>query len=164
MDRDDGNDDGGDDIVVYTVSEILITGLKAVNYTDKRINAVKQAPTTSKTNIQRFKNHYGVKPLIVAQLFEDLQITKLETAKLTVREGGKDLYHIFESLHFLRCYKTESNRESTFDVSPKTIRQRAWVLLEKIALLKHEKIIFPKEFGNDIWLGPLCGWRPFRNK
>ena len=60
-------------VLVFIVSEILLMGFKEVNFTDKRVNQVKGDPTISTTNIQRFNDHYGCSPDVVAALWEDLQ-------------------------------------------------------------------------------------------
>jgi len=58
------------------------------------------------------------------------------------------------SLHFLYRYPTELEREAIFDKSPKTIREWTWYYIEKIQALKAEKVVWPENFGTDIWV--LC--------
>ena len=149
---------GDNNTVIFTAAEILLMGLKAVNFTDKRVNRVKGDPNSSATNFKRFKNHYGVSHVVVAALWEDLQLTDIPQARWNVKKKGlKVVGELFESLHFLKAYKTESNRESTFDTSPKTLRERCWAVLRKIQALKEDKIVFPDDFGDDIWIMTVDG-------
>jgi hypothetical protein len=74
---DDINDDDELDphIVVFTAEEIMRHGLLLVNYSRKRIKKAK-----TKRNIERFKGHFGSKPAVIAQIWEDLQTTQVEAA------------------------------------------------------------------------------------
>lgn len=146
----------GDNIFVLTAAEILLLGLKQVNFTDERVNRVQGNPSTSKTNIDRFKGHFGCNHVVVAALWEDLQVTDLPQAKWKVKDAD-NIMHLFEALHFLKSYKTELNRESTFDFSPKTLRKHCWAVLAKIQALKSEQIVFPEDFGDDVWIMTVDG-------
>ena len=70
--------------VVLTVTEVLFLGLKEVNYTEERVNRVKGDSASSPTNLKRFKDHFGVKPVVVAALWEDLQETNNPEARWIV--------------------------------------------------------------------------------
>ena len=70
-----------DNAVVLTADKVLIMGLQQV-FTDKRINRVKGDATSSSTNHRRFKDHYGVSPVVVAALFEDLQEAEIPGCRL----------------------------------------------------------------------------------
>jgi hypothetical protein len=52
-----------EDEVVFTVQEVLRTGLSILHYTKKKIRRAKRA-----TNLDRFKGHYGVLPVVVCEL------------------------------------------------------------------------------------------------
>lgn len=145
-----------DSTIVLTAAEILLLGLKEVNFTDKRVNRVKGNPATSKTNVERFNSHYGCNHVVAAAIWEDLQVTDIPGARWDVKHK-KEVSLLFESLHFLKVYKTEANRESTFDKSPKTLRAQCWKILAKIQSLKHDKIVFPDDFGSDVWIMTVDG-------
>lgn len=152
---DDINDDG---TVVLTAAEVLLMGLKEVNFTEKRINRVKGEATSSTTNFKRFRDHFGVSHVVVAALWETLQESNIPTARWDVTEKG-EIEGLFEALHFLKAYKTESNCESTFDKNPKTLRANCWSILCKIQALKEEVIVFPDDLANstDVWIMTVDG-------
>ena len=136
-----------------------MTGLKLV-YSQERIFRVWGNAVTSKTNVQRFKDHYGVNPVIAAQVWRDLQTTTINRARLRVLK----LDNFLETLHFLFWYKREVEREATFDSSRKTIQKWALYYAMKIQALKETKIVLPtsEEFGNDVLVlsvdGTHCLW------
>ncbi len=67
-DLSDSDSSLGEDEVVFTVQELLRTGLSILHYTKKKIRRAKRA-----TNLDRFKGHYGVLPVVVCELIQDLQ-------------------------------------------------------------------------------------------
>jgi hypothetical protein len=132
----DSDDECGETFIIYTACEILLQGLD-IFFTKEISNRVAGDPLSSETNTQRFKDHYGCNSLVVAQIWEDLQITENSEARLIAEPN--DIRTLLESLHFLYRYKTEFNQESTFDKSPKTFRKKAWDLLEKFKPSKWRK-------------------------
>lgn len=124
-------------------------------YSEERIIRVHGDPGESKTNVQRFKDHYGANPVVVATIWEDLQTTNIPRARITVLKFEAFL----EALNFLYRYKRESEREAQFDKSPKTIRKWSWYYLMKVQALKASKIVFPsiEELGNDVWIMTVDG-------
>jgi hypothetical protein len=67
-DLSDSDSSLGEDGVVFTVQEVIRTGLSILHYTKKKIRKAKRA-----TNLVRFKGHYGVLPVVVCELIQDLQ-------------------------------------------------------------------------------------------
>lgn len=132
--------------VILTPDEVMITGLSLVNYSVGRINRVK----TKSTNTRRFKTHFGCNQYVAAAIFEDLQITQIDEARLD--DHKISIHYFLQSLHFLYVYDTELRREPLFDQLPKILREWTWYYVEKIQALKHEKIVFPADFGSDIWI------------
>ena len=141
-----------DDLIAPTVTltarEVLGIGLKLVNYTDGRINRVKN----KNSNMSRFASHFGCSPFVANQIFEDLQITNTPEARLD--EKKISIEHFLQALHFLCICEVESRREPMFDRSPKTMREWVWHYVKKIQALKTEKIVFPDAefFGSDVWI------------
>lgn len=131
--------------VLLTPQEVLQAGLKLVRFTEGRIG---RAGAT--TNSTRFKRHYGCNQIVAAQLFEDLQITSIDEARLD--DGKISITYFLQALNFLKVYETEDRREGLFDLSPKTMRDWQWYYVKKIQALKGEKIVFPEDFGSDIWI------------
>lgn len=150
--NDNASDTSEPPLVILTAKEILVEGLKLVNFTEARIRRVKN----KETNITRFKSHYGCNPVVCAQIFEDLQTTRLDEARIAANKTN--IHYFLAALHFLKVYETEERREPIFDRSPKTMREWVWYFVRKIQALKHEKIVFPESFPvgpsgkADIWI------------
>lgn len=71
-------DDSEDNVkAIVTTNEFLELGL-SIWYTQDRIRTFR----THETRISRFKEYYGVRPRLCADLFEDLQRTKIEEARI----------------------------------------------------------------------------------
>lgn len=132
--------------LVVTPGEMLKEGLALVRYTQGRL-----ARAGAPTNIQRFKDHYGCRPSVAAQVFEDLQVTDVAEARLDANKIS--LFYFLQSMHFLYTYDTEHRREPIFDRSPKTMREWVWYYVRKIQALKVIKIVWPDHFpDDDIWI------------
>ena len=122
-------------------------GLKLVHFTEARINRVKKWST----NIQRFKDHYGCNPSVAAQIFEDLQMTEVDEARLG--KNKININYFLSTLYFLKVYETEKRREPVFDRSPKAMRGWVWYYVRKIQALKAVKIVWPDNFpATDVWV------------
>ena len=85
--------------VTLTANEVLLTGLKLVNFMDGHITRVKN----KSTNVQRFVDHFGCNPFIAAQIFEDLQTSNAEAARLDDNKINRKCF--LQALHFLRVYE-----------------------------------------------------------
>jgi len=137
--------------VVLTALEILHIGLRLVNFTCERINRIAEDSTT---NADRFRKHCGVDHFVAAQMFEDLQITEIEEARLDENKISIKCYLI--AMHFVKVYDVEGRREPIFDLSPKTMREWVWHCVEKIQNLKHEKIVWPDDcLADDVWIASV---------
>ena len=77
--------------VVLTAMEILHVGLRLVNFSYARINRIAE---DSRTNVVRFTKHYGVDHFVAAQMFEDLQVTDIEEARLDETKTSIKYYSI----------------------------------------------------------------------
>lgn len=134
---------------VFTADEILWKGLLLVNYSWKRIRRAKK-----KRNIHRFKGHFGSKPIVVAQIWEDLLRTEVRGARLHPEDANLDRFLM--AMHHLKRYPTELEREPIFDIDPMQGRDWVWFFLEKVQALKAEKVYWP-DFGDDIWIITVDG-------
>jgi hypothetical protein len=140
-----------EDEVVFTEQEVLRTGLSILHYTKKKIRRAKRA-----TNLDRFKGHYGVLPVVVCELIQDLQ-TEL-TGKLYIPRKKMVLQFLLMALHHLKRYPTELEREPLFDISFSQGRLWIWYFIERIRALKQLKIRWPDDgFGDDIWVLTVDG-------
>ena len=107
-DDDEQHDNG---LLVYTAREILKNGLHLVGYSkERRIRRAKK-----KTNIDRFRSHFGSNPNVLAEILEDLQMTDVEEAQVPAEE--LNINHFLMAMHQLKRYPTEIEREAMFDIS-----------------------------------------------
>mgnify|MGYP000072153520 CR=1 FL=1 len=144
---------------MVSYNAILLQGLRLVAYTDDRINRVKGNPAVSATNKRRFKAHFGADPVVLLKIWNDLHTTANLPAGHDPSDANKLLSAkgLLQAMHFLKSYKTELEREALFDESPKAIRNDCWYHLERLQALKADKIAFPDDFGDDIWIMTVDG-------
>ena len=64
-------------LVILTADQILRTGLLVVGFSDRRIQNVERAKS-----LERFRTAYGSKPIVYAQIWEDLQTTEIPEARI----------------------------------------------------------------------------------
>ena len=91
---------------VYSPKEVLEKGLRLM-YSEKRVLRVTGSAYSSKTNLQRFKAHYGAGPGVVAKIWADLQRTTVPRARIIALNFDMFLM----ALNFLYRYQRESERE-----------------------------------------------------
>ena len=136
---------------IVTADEMMNTGLLYARFTKARIDRCKRD-----TNVKRFVSHFGSIPEVVVLIFEDLQLTDIDEARLDPKDVN--LKFFLMALHFLKCYPTENEREAMFDISPKWGREKVWLYVQKIQALKAEAINWPQDnFTNDIWIMTVDG-------
>ena len=114
--------------------EILRHGLAMVGFDDKR-----QARVRRETNLECFLSFFGSLPKVVSLLWERLQTTSSDEARIKAK-GVKDLSYFLQALHFLRCYPTEDQRAGTHKNCQRTCREKTWFFLKKIQALKNEVV------------------------
>ena len=148
MDSDD--DDIPVGLVIFTPDEMLYKGLTFIGWEEKRLQR-----RSSETNLDQYGGMYGVSPDVSAQLFEDLQTTNIEKARI---EPSKiDAAKLHWSLHFLYRYPTETEWESQWKKCANTIRDACWLYIFKIKSLKVDKIVWPIFHATDIWVMTVDG-------
>ena len=148
--NDDATDDDlPDNLVILSVDEMLMKGLTLLGWEESRLENRQE-----QTNVTQCIGMYCLIPCAVAQLCEDLQTTKIESA--VVEKMDVDKLHW--ALHFLYRYPRETERESTWKKCANTIRAANWYYTDKIRNLKHMKITWPKKFKKgDIWVMTVDG-------
>ena len=132
---DDGLNDNDGRAVIYTPREVLVIGSTFRGWTIKHLNKAKH-----ESNLQHFRKHYVCSPLVVAQIWEDLQFFGI----LDVAKSKLVIKNLFEPLHFMKIYPTETEQEVTFGKSAKTLCEKAWKCLEAVQALKEYKIVWMK--------------------
>jgi hypothetical protein len=148
---DDDDDDDDIECEVYTANEIMKQGLLLVNYTRRRIKRAKM-----KRNIERFKGHFGSKPSVIAQIWEDLQTVQVGEARVLPEDLHMNFFLM--AMHHLKRYPTELEREPLFDIDCTKGRDWVWFFVEKIQQLKKVKIVWPADnFGTDLWVLTVDG-------
>lgn len=160
LDDDDSSFEGVPIGHIVTEATMTKTGL-SLFYKEVRI---KRAKKKDVTNSKRFLRKFGVKPVTACQIYEDMQQTTIEKARVVGNE--KQLKFFLMALYYLRKYPEEDDLESTFDYSKKYIADKCWRFVGKIQALKEEKIVFPKdeELNNDIWLMSVDGTHVWINE
>lgn len=97
---------------VVTAHQILEFGLMLL-HSGKRIQRAKKG----ETNNVRFNLKYGLKPMSAATLYEDMQVTDIDSARIE-KADAKTLKFFLITLYFLRKHPVMDVIESTFDYSP----------------------------------------------
>lgn len=87
---------------VHSSAQMLMIGLHLV-HTSKRIFRVQGDAVTSNTNVQRFKDHCGTNPAVIALTWTESQTTELERARIRVSK----VVSFLEALNFLCRHKRE---------------------------------------------------------
>ena len=100
----DSSEDERDALVTHivTVQQILLVGLELF-YKPDRIARVENLST----NIDRFNTKFGIQPVTACMLYEDLQKTNVDDARIN-QPDDTTLKFFLLSLHYLRKYPTSS--------------------------------------------------------
>ena len=120
-------------VVILTADEMLHQGLRHVGFELHRILNVSR-----RTNVDRFKSHYGSDPVVYAQIWEDLQFTTIPEARIDTRAVHSS--HFLMTMYFLKCYPNEAQLAASFSICEKTVRKWRWYFARKIQALKSEKV------------------------
>lgn len=141
-----------ENLVSFTADQMLEKGLLLAGIHTKRLESQKK-----ETLVQTFIDRYGSRPVVYAQIWEDLQRTTVAEALVPVKDRDKVDY-FFMALHFLKRYYVESERALIYGVDKTTVRKWTWYFIEKIQALKKEKITWPEDdYGNDKWIMSVDG-------
>jgi hypothetical protein len=139
------------DLAIYTKNEVRQKGLSLLGWSEKQIGRIQNV-----TADERLRSDYGANPHIIAQLWEDLQITNIDEARID--NAKYSIEDLLRALYFLRLYPTEVQAENKWHISANTLRDKTWYFVRKIGALKGEKIVWPEDnFGTDIWAVSVDG-------
>lgn len=120
--------------IIHTPDELLEFGLLIAGF------SIQRQQVCRKTLIARFVGHYGAKPVVYSELWEDFQTTTIAAAR--IQEKDLSLNYFFMTLVFLKSYLTESQLSGMFRVSEKTARTWIRFYVAKIQALKPQKVQF----------------------
>ena len=152
-DASDGSLSGDEDIEIYTPDEMLYMGLKLLKWEDHQL-----ARVCRETRVTRYRGHFGANPHIYAQMWEDLQTTTLEAARIDPSRRCIKIFHA--TLHFLYRYPKEIERETTWNnvCHMDKLRTEGWYYIDKIRALLALKAGWPADnFGDDTWVMSVDG-------
>ncbi|CAB9503257.1 hypothetical protein SEMRO_160_G072231.1 [Seminavis robusta] len=136
---------------VYTADEMLLEGLKLAGYKEERVANWKE-----KSKVDKFRSRYGSVPVVLCEIWEDLQTT--EDLETRIPPKKLKLNYYLMAHHFLKRYPVETERESAYQSTAKTQREWVWYYVNKIGRLHIEKIGWgEEEEGDDIWVCTVDG-------
>jgi hypothetical protein len=121
------------DPFVHTIDEFLEWGLAFVG-----LPRNKQQNMGRVALLEKFRAHYGVNPNVCGELFVDLQTTDVDDARIDPDDIS--VKYFLMSIHFLKCYPTESQLACMFGPTEKTCRTWIKFYVERIQSLKVEKV------------------------
>ena len=121
---------------IYTADEIMSLGLSLCGLGEERQCRQKRTEC-----IADFKAFFGVQPVVVAQVWEDLQQHGLIDP--TIAKGNANISTFLHSLNFIKAYLLERQRKGSTGFCRTTLRKWAWYFLKAVAALKAWKIKFP---------------------
>jgi DDE superfamily endonuclease len=105
-----------------------------------------------------FSADFGVLPVVVVRIWEDLQTTNIAAAKIH-SATIEDLSQLLYTLHLLKVYPTEEQRQNKWHRCDRVLRDNSWDLLLRLQALKEKKIVWPtaEEIGDNIFIGSVDG-------
>lgn len=132
-------------VYLYTSDRVLSFGLELMG-----IDIARQQRVKRETNLEDFKAFYGVHPLVITRIWEDLQITPVQEARIYptpqwISNGMVTLKNFLHAFHFLKRYQTESERKGTTGYCKTTLRNWCWHFIERIRAQKAVKIVWPQD-------------------
>jgi len=137
-------------IFIYTANQILRVGLKMVG-----VDLRHQQWQSHKTNIEDFKVHYCVDPVVCAQMWEDVQRVPndhdahVEAKSVFYKNSGSNIKNFLRAFHFLMRYKTDREKKCSSGLARKTIRKWTWFFVKKIGALRGLKIVWPGNWATN---------------
>lgn len=127
-------------IVKFTSEEVFEAGLQYA------ATSTCASHRSYNEKLRQFRAWFGSKPHVLAKIFEDLQTTTIDEARMKLRE--KDLIPFLMTHYFLYCYSKEEITAKIFDYCKPTLRKWCWKFIMNMAALKDEKILWPNEWND----------------
>lgn len=129
-------------MMIKTPDEIMEKGLCMMGHPllrQRRIGRNKQ--------LRLFKTDFGKSPSVLSTIWEDLQCTDIDKAKIN-SANDHTLEEFLWTIHWLKAYPTEETLEARTHWCDKTIRQRLRAMVTRIAALKAQKIFWPASWDD----------------
>jgi len=140
-----------EDLDILTEEEMLLTGLELLGWDSGRINRVELV-----TNHERFDGAFGALPHVLAKIWEVLQTTENEAARINPKKHT--VKHFLLTLHFLYRYPTEIEKSNMWKNCRNTVRKWSWFFVDRIRALKIELFRWPEDnFGDLKWVMSVDG-------
>jgi hypothetical protein len=118
--------------LLLTADEMMRKGLELCGFDGRRQNKASKA-----LNLRRFKAHFGSMQVVYAQIWKDLQTTRIPEARI----AGKVCVDSFlMAIHFLKIYSTEEVLSGLFKICERSVRKWVWYYVIKIQAHKKEKV------------------------
>ena len=114
--------------ILITDQQFMILGLESAGFTGWE-------RTSNAANVERFRCWYGPRPKCCEKIWFDLQ----NSVECCIGSDANPL-HFLLALRFLKGYPTETELAETFAMSEKTVRKWTSFYVQKIQLLKEEKV------------------------
>ena len=114
---------------------MLRRGLELINWDPARLHRI-----SLKTQKRKFRETYGNDTSTLCDIYEDLQTTSSEEARIVGSESTLTKFLI--AVHCARNYQAEHEALTVFTCiqTEKTYRKYVWPLLSKIAALKEQTV------------------------
>ena len=107
--------------------EVMVPGLDFVGFEGRQANVSK------KSNMDRFRDFYGIGPAAASKVLNDIQ--QIEGKRTRVK-----LQSFFLTLYYLKAYQTETVMLGWWKLNEKTIRAYVWKTLSLVHRLKEKKV------------------------
>lgn len=133
-----------------TTDEVLERALSFIGY-----NVTRQSRAKRKTKIRRFKSHFGSHPTVYAELWEELQTTDIENARL-LSGDDKHFKMFMMTLFYLKTYPLEDVLASRFDLHEQTCRKWIQFFVDKTATLLSKKVVWPDNWDTTFIITVDC--------
>ena len=148
----DDNDEDYEVFSLKTPDEMLAEGLLLAGFPETQLER-----WSWPTKMQEFRDRYGSKPIVLCQIWEDLQSSPIDEARVAKKK--LKLKYFLMAHHFLKRYPTESERHCAYHSRKQTQRDWVWFFVRKMAALAKAKIYWPAdhETGDDIWICTVDG-------
>jgi hypothetical protein len=91
-----------------TPDELMHIGLQLIGFAERRRQVCRE------TMLKRFRSHYGSNPIVYSELFEDLQTTNIENARIV--GNAASIKYFLMSIYFMQCYPTEQELSMYWDM------------------------------------------------
>jgi len=136
---------------ILTEDEMLMAGLKLIGWEEAQVLRVE-----TKTNHTRFVGAFGALPHILAKIWEVLQTTSIEDAKVDPKKHSLDDFLC--TMHFLYRYPTEIEGHNLWKRSRNTTRKWTWFFVHRIRALKLDLFRWPaNNFDDMVWVASVDG-------